>query len=65
MNSDEYDFTAFCPICKEKRGVAASKKQIKEGGQVSVYAIHCDHSWKLSQEDSDKLRKNSTGFGEI
>jgi hypothetical protein len=58
MNTDSFPFVADCPICKEQRGVSASKAQIKQGGLVEVYAIQCDHSWKLSQETSEKLRKD-------
>lgn len=64
-NPDSYHFTASCPYCKEARAVSASKDQIRQGSQVEVYAIHYDHSWKLTQQASDNLRKNSSAIGEI
>lgn len=57
MNKDTFPFVANCPICRKNRGVSASRAQIKQGGEIDVYAIECDHSWKLSQEISDKIRK--------
>lgn len=56
---ETYNFIALCPVCKQARGVAASKQQILENFEVAVYAIQCDHTWKLNQEDSEKLRKHS------
>ena len=58
-NPDTYHFIAECPFCKEKRGVACSLSQAKTGAPIEVYAIQCDHHWKLTPEASDKLRDNS------
>jgi len=59
MNSDGYNFIAECPICKEKRGVCCSRSQAKTEEQIAVYAIVCDHSWKLTREQSATLREQS------
>lgn len=62
MNPDLYPFIARCPQCQEDRGVNCTKTQAKEGGRINVFAIQCAHSWMLTQEDSDLLRKNSDIF---
>ena len=59
MNPDGYHFIALCPVCNEKRGVTCSKKQAQTDQKVRVYAVQCNHSWTLSQKDSDLLRKNT------
>jgi hypothetical protein len=59
MNPDGYNFIAFCPTCKEKRGVSCSKKQAQTGEPIKVYAIQCDHHWTLTREDSKLLLGNS------
>lgn len=58
-NPDSYNFIAYCEQCKENRGVSASRADIRSGGRVKVYAIACDHSWTLTPEDVEKLRKAS------
>ena len=58
MNPDSYNFTAECPNCKEKRGVSCSRSQAMTGEPIQVYAIQCDHGWKLTPEQSNKLLKN-------
>ena len=58
-NTDIYQFTAECPKCKELRGVSCNRSQARTGEPIEVYAIHCDHTWKLTPEDSKKLRENS------
>ena len=55
----DYAFMAFCPICKEMRGVNCSREQAMTGGPVEVYAIQCDHAWILTREDSKKLLEHS------
>jgi hypothetical protein len=59
MNPDSYNFIAFCPICQEKRGVSCSKKQAQTGDPIKVYAIQCDHHWRLKPEDSKLLLEKS------
>jgi hypothetical protein len=58
-NPDSYNFIAFCPHCKESRGVSCSRSQAATGAPVDVYAIQCDHAWKLTPDDSKKLREKS------
>lgn len=58
MNPDSYSFIAYCPQCKEKRGVSCSRADIRSGRPMQVYAVACDHSWTLSPKDSQKLREN-------
>lgn len=60
MNSDSYNFVAYYEECKEKRGVSCSIADIRSGKPVKVYAIACDHSWTLTPEQTEALRKNST-----
>jgi hypothetical protein len=55
----DYAFESFCPFCKEMRGVNCSREQARTSGPIEVYAIHCDHTWKLTPEDSKKLRDNA------
>jgi hypothetical protein len=62
-NPDTYHFPADCPFCKEKRGVACSMSQAKTGDLIEVYAIQCDHHWKLTSDESNKLRKSSDLLG--
>lgn len=57
-NPDSYHFVAYCPVCNTTRGVSCSRRQAKAGGPVEVYAIQCDHSWKLTPEQREKLIKN-------
>ena len=45
--------------CKESRGVSCSRRQAATGEPIEVYAISCDHTWKLTSGDSKKLRENS------
>jgi hypothetical protein len=59
MNPDSYSFIAYCPQCKEKRGVSCSRADIRSGRPMQVYAVACDHSWTLSPKDSQKLRENT------
>ena len=56
---DNYNFIAECPSCKESRGVCCSRTQAATGEPIGVYAIQCDHTWKLTPEDSKKLRENA------
>jgi hypothetical protein len=56
---DYYNFIAECPYCKESRGVSCSRSQAATGEPIDVYAIQCDHTWKLTPADSKKLRENS------
>ena len=55
---DYYNFIAECPYCKESRGVSCSRTQAATGEPIEVYAIQCDHAWRLTPEDSRKLREN-------
>ena len=57
-NPDGYNFLAECPYCKELRGVSCSRVQAATNEPIEVYAIQCDHSWRLTSEDSKKLRDN-------
>ena len=57
MNPDSYSFIAHCLQCNEARGVSCSRAQAKAGQPVTVYAIQCDHSWTLSDEDTRRLRE--------
>jgi len=59
VNSDEYNFQAEYPDCKETRGVACSRKQTQREERIQVYAIRCDHHWKLTPQDSKNQRENS------
>lgn len=59
ITPDSYNFTAECPYCKELRGVGCSRTQAAAGKQIDVHAIQCDHAWKLTPEDSNKLRQSS------
>ncbi len=60
MNPDSYIFTAECPQCKEQRGVSCSRNQARTGEPIEVYAIACDHRWRLTPEDSKRLRELTT-----
>ena len=60
MNPDEYQFTAYCPTCKENRGVSCSRKQVATGEPVQVYSQTCRHTWVLTDEDSRFLRENTS-----
>ena len=55
---DYYNFIAECPYCKESRGVSCSRAQAATDEPIEVYAIHCDHTWRFTPEDSRKLREN-------
>jgi hypothetical protein len=57
MNPDSYHFLDFCGTCGEGRSVAASQNEIRSGKSVTVYAIACDHSWKLDAAKTQKLRE--------
>ena len=59
MSPDSYEFTNLCPFCNETRGVSCSKAQAKTGEPIEVYAIQCDHHWKLTPEESEKLLEYS------
>jgi hypothetical protein len=63
INADGYNFEAVCPHCNERRGVSCSRTQSITGEPIEVYAIECDHSWKLTAEEGRKLRKNSQILG--
>ena len=56
---DYYNFIGECPYCKESRGVSCSRNQAATGEPIEVYAIQCDHTWKLTPAESKKLRENS------
>ncbi len=60
----DYAFTAFCPICKEMRGVNCSREQARTGEPIEVFAIQCRHEWKLSAEDSKLLLEKSATIHE-
>jgi hypothetical protein len=60
LNLDNYECIAQCPYCKEKRGVSCSREQANSGNPVRVYAIQCDHSWTLSEEESKRVREYIT-----
>ena len=53
----DYAFLAFCPFCKEMRGVNCSREQAVTGEPIDVYSIQCDHTWRLTPEDNKKLLK--------
>jgi transcription elongation factor Elf1 len=54
VNPDGYSFIILCPVCKEKRSVSCSRKQVAGDGEVTVACIYCDHAWALSAEEKDK-----------
>jgi len=56
---DSYNFIAECPRCKELRGVGCSRTQAAADEPIEGYAIQCDHTWKLTSEESNKLRQSS------
>ena len=56
-NPDSYHFIAECPQCKGSRSASCSRSQAATGDAIAVYAIQCDHSWKLTPEQSNKLRE--------
>ncbi len=58
----DYNFIAFCPFCKEKRGVTCRREQARTGDRAEVFAFQCRHSWKLPTEDSKLLLENSTAI---
>ena len=43
---------AECPYCRELRGVSCSRSQAATNEPIEVYAIQCDHTWRLTFEDS-------------
>jgi hypothetical protein len=57
--SNYYNFVAECPHCGESRGVSCSLTQVVTGEPIEVYAVQCDHTWRLTPDDSRKLRENT------
>lgn len=49
--------TALCPYCKAPRAVMYGQTQSATEELIEVYSIQCDHRWKLSREESRKLRE--------
>jgi hypothetical protein len=63
MSLDGYHFTADCPMCREKRSVSCSRSRAKFEIRIEVYAIQCDHAWKLIPEQSERLLNNTAVGG--
>jgi C4-type Zn-finger protein len=57
VNPDGYSFIIRCPVCKEKRSVTVSRIQVAGDGEVTVSCIFCDHTWAITPEEKEKLRK--------
>jgi hypothetical protein len=55
----DYAFVALCPFCKEMRGVNCNREQTVTGEPIDVYAIQCDHTWRLTPEERKKLLEHS------
>lgn len=39
VNPDGYPFTILCPVCKERRSVSCSRKQVAGDGEVTEPAF--------------------------
>jgi hypothetical protein len=52
---DAYAMIGECPICKTTRGLNCSKKQALSGELVEIYSIFCNHTFTLTEEQSEKL----------
>ena len=62
VNPDGYSFIIRCPVCKEKRSVSVSRIEVARDGEVTVACIFCDHTWAVTPEQKEELRK-TLAFG--
>jgi hypothetical protein len=62
VNPDGYSFIIRCPVCKEKRSVSVSRIEVAGDGEVTVACIFCDHTWAVTPEQKEELRK-TLAFG--
>ena len=62
VNPDGYSFIIRCPVCKEKRSVSVSRIEVAGDGEVTVACIFCDHTWAVTSEQKEELRK-TLAFG--